>query len=224
MINQIGLLILAIVGGFMIALFYDLYWLKIAYQRRQLFKAIVQDLIFWLIMLSVFAGLWFYLTSGIMRLAIYFWLILGIIAQRLILAPYFAKKRKRKPLAKEVLAKGGERHQASAPANKSLGKASQKAMLKSGLIFWQNYQKGLAHGLRLQAELKRHRLKIQEHLKWRQPNQDDIKNIDDDGNDDSALVKLDIIDDKKELAPLSLAERWQMHLRGKGGGRKIRFK
>ncbi len=242
MINQMGLVILAIMGGFVIALFYDLYWLKIAYRRRPLFKAIIQDLVFWLIILILFAALWFYLTSGIMRLAIYFWLLLGIIAQRLSLAPYFAKKRKRRPLAKELLAKSLEQPNSTNTANAvkgakvgkaNLSKMPQKAMLKSGLIFWQNYQKGLAQSQRFKAGIGKYRQQLKkqlnERLKWRQKDQFDDDDIEPKASDNLGQYQHieqngDDAIKQQDKPPLTLAEQWQMHISGKVKGRKIRFK
>jgi spore cortex biosynthesis protein YabQ len=83
---QIWVMALAVLGGFLIALFYDIYWLVLAHKRRPRWLRAVEDLLFWLAVFCAFVPLWLYATAGALRLAVYLWLGWGAFLWRITLS------------------------------------------------------------------------------------------------------------------------------------------
>lgn len=162
--------------GFLIAFFYDLYWLAAAYRLRARWLSVLQDLLFWLVMFCLVAALWLRLTGGVMRLAVYLWFLGGGFVYRLTLSPHLRRLRKKPQLPPrarhsqntpaEQYAQGQQIlappvHKAPLQQLQRLPQLPAQVMLQVGLGFWRSLAFGQAKVGQGQAWLKEHRSKPQ---------------------------------------------------------------
>lgn len=130
--------------GLSIALFYDIYWLLFAYRRRSFLLRVAEDLLFWLAAFCLAAALWLYLTGGVMRLAVYLWLALGMALFRAFLSPRLRRLRPpaklppgvRCPPAEPTPPPVQEQNPNIQPRLQRIQALPNAAMLQTGLGFW----------------------------------------------------------------------------------------
>lgn len=125
--------------GLSIALFYDIYWLLFAWRPRPRWLSAIQDLLLALAVFCLVSALWLRLTGGVMRLAVYLWMMMGVLLFRATLSRPLRRLRRlpkllsasRRPLPLEA-------DDGPGPPSRARRFLSIPAalMLRLGRIFW----------------------------------------------------------------------------------------